>query len=98
MQEARPVRVRISYALEGDQGTAFYQFDGIKATKPFIEEWYAELNRLELSDAQKHAIVDEGNLVFALNIEVFEELEGNPVQALWTLATESLRSALGLKG
>ena len=33
-----------------------------------------------------------------LNIEVFEELEGNPVQALWTLATASLRSALGLKG
>ena len=52
---------------------------------------------LELSDAQKQAIVDEGNLVFALNIEVFEELEGNPVQALWTLATASLRSALGLK-
>ena len=89
---------RKSMRLEGDQGTAFYQFDGIKATKPFIEEWYAELNRLELSDAQKQAIVDEGNLVFALNIEVFEELEGNPVQALWTLATESLRSALGLKG
>lgn len=89
---------RKSMRLEGDQGTAFYQFDGIQATKPFIEEWYAELNRLELSDAQKQAIVDEGNLVFALNIEVFEELEGNPVQALWTLATASLRSALGLKG
>jgi heme oxygenase (biliverdin-producing, ferredoxin) len=88
---------RKSMRLEGDQGTAFYQFDGIQATKPFIEEWYAELNRLELSDAQKQAIVDEGNLVFALNIEVFEELEGNPVQALWTLATASLRSALGLK-
>jgi len=58
---------------------------------------YTKLNLLELTDAQKQAIVDEGNLVFALNIEVFEELEGNPVQALWTLATASLRSALGLK-
>ena len=128
---------RRSMGLEEAKGTAFYEFDDIKATKPFIEEWYAKLNPnskpnpspnanpsprftlarilalaltltptltrytklnlLELSDAQKQAIVDEGNLVFALNIEVFEELEGNPVQALWTLATASLRSALGLK-
>ena len=122
---------RRSMGLEEAKGTAFYEFDDIKATKPFIEEWYAKLNPhrnpnpypnpsrnrtltvtvtltltltrypklnlLELTDAQKQAIVDEGNLVFALNIEVFEELEGNPVQALWTLATASLRSALGLK-
>ena len=40
--------------------------------------------------------VDEANLVFALNIEVFEELEGNPVRALWTLARSALRSALRL--
>lgn len=88
---------RRSMGLEEAKGTAFYEFDDIKATKPFIEEWYTKLNLLELTDAQKQAIVDEGNLVFALNIEVFEELEGNPVQALWTLATASLRSALGLK-
>merc|ERR1740130_2202179 len=84
---------RRSMGLDEAKGTAFYEFDDIKATKPFIEEWYTKLNLLELSGAQKQAIVDEGNLVFALNIEVFEELEGNPVQALWTLATASLRSA-----
>ena len=117
---------RRSMGLEEAKGTAFYEFDDIEATKPFIEEWYdklipspnpdpnpypvpnpnphphphpryTKLNLLELTDAQKQAIVDEGNLVFALNIEVFEELEGNPAQALWTLATASLRSALGLK-
>ena len=85
---------RKSMRLEGDQGTAFYQFDGIKATKPFIEEWYAELNRLELSDAQKQAIVDEGNLVFALNIEVFDELEGNAARAVWAFAAESVIAVL----
>jgi heme oxygenase len=88
---------RRSMGLEEAKGTAFYEFDDIEATKPFIEEWYTKLNLLELTDAQKQAIVDEGNLVFALNIEVFEELEGNPAQALWTLAAASLRSALGLK-
>lgn len=88
---------RRSLELQDGKGTAFYEFEEIPQTKPFIEDWYRELNKVELSEAQKQAIVDEGNLVFALNIEVFEELEGNPVQALWTLATASLRSALGLK-
>jgi len=87
---------RRSLGLEAAKGTAFYEFDDVPQTKPFIEEWYTTLNGLELSEAQKQAIVDEGNLVFALNIEVFEELEGNPVQALWTLASASLRAALGL--
>eukprot|EP00316_Scyphosphaera_apsteinii_P005993 CAMPEP_0119330192 /NCGR_PEP_ID=MMETSP1333-20130426/77702_1 /TAXON_ID=418940 /ORGANISM="Scyphosphaera apsteinii, Strain RCC1455" /LENGTH=278 /DNA_ID=CAMNT_0007339521 /DNA_START=52 /DNA_END=885 /DNA_ORIENTATION=+ len=74
---------RRSLQLEAGKGTAFYQFDDIPGTKVFIEKWYAELNKLELTDAQKVKIVDEGNVVFALNIEVFEELEGNPIKALW---------------
>merc|ERR1712216_806244 len=85
-----------SLNLEGGQGIDFYTFPEIDDNKAFIEEWYAQLNLLELSDAQKQAVVDEGNLVFALNIEVFEELEGNPIKALWTLASSSLKSALGL--
>ena len=32
---------RRSMGLEEAKGTAFYEFDDIKATKPFIEEWYA---------------------------------------------------------
>lgn len=87
---------RRSLKLDADRGTAFYQFDDIPQAKAFIESWYSKLNELELSDAQKQAIVDEGNLVFALNIEVFEELDGNPIKALWTLASSSLKSALGM--
>eukprot|EP00966_Prymnesium_polylepis_P106158 2458405-Prymnesium_polylepis.1 len=49
-----------------------------------------------MDPAPPQAIVDEANLVFALNIEIFDELDGNPVQALWTLARKSLASALGL--
>ena len=87
---------RRSLGLDAGKGTAFYEFEAIPSSKPFIEAWYSKLNLLQLSDAQKEAIVDEGNLVFALNIEVFEELEGNPVRALWTLARSALRSALRL--
>ena len=89
---------RRSLDLDASLGTKFYEFDDIPATKPFIEEWYAQLNKLELTDEQKERIVDEGNEVFRLNIEVFEELEGNPAKALFTLAISSLRSALGLVG
>ena len=67
---------RRSLDLDASLGTKLYEFDDIPAKdiKPFIEEWYAQLNKLELSDEQKERIVDEGNEVFRLNIEVFEEL------------------------
>lgn len=87
---------RRSLDLADGQGTAFYSFDDIPNVKPFIESWYAQLNELELSEAQKEAIVDEGNLVFALNIGIFDELEGSPMAALWTLARDALSRALGL--
>ena len=55
---------RRSLDLDASLGTKFYEFDDIPQTKPFIEEWYAQLNKLELSDEQKERIVDEGNEVF----------------------------------
>ena len=55
-----------------------------------------QLNDLDFTDAQKQAIVDEGNLVFALNIDLFEELEGNPAKAVFALAMTGLKNALGL--
>ena len=89
---------RRSLKLDEQKGTRFYEFDDISGPqiKPFIEQWYQELNKLDLTDEQKERIVDEGNLVFTLNIGVFEELEGNPVKALFALASSGLRSALGL--
>jgi len=82
---------RRSLSLEEGAGTAFYEFEDIPKTKDFIEEWYSELNKLELTDAQKEQIVDEGNLVFALNIEVFEELEGSAARAVLALSSDALQ-------
>ena len=89
---------RRSLNLDAGCGTAFYTFDEIPAAeiKPFIEEWYTELNKLDLTEEQKQKIVDEGNLVFALNIELFEELEGNPIKAVLALASSALSNALGV--
>ena len=87
---------RRSLSLGDGLGTRFYEFEDIPSTKAFIDAWYTALNELELSDEQKQAIVDEANLVFSLNIKVFDELEGNPASALWTLATSALKKALGL--
>lgn len=81
---------------DGGPGTAFYRFGGIGDTKAFIQEWYSTLNSLELSDAQKRAVVDEANVVFRLNIEVFDELEGNPIAAAGQMLVSSLKERLGL--
>jgi len=42
-------------------------------------------------------IVDEANLVFKLNIELFDELDGNPAAAVFRLAVVALKEKLGLK-
>jgi len=86
---------RRSLGLDAESGTAFYSFDKVADGKAFIEGWYSELNQLELTEAQKQELVDEANLVFALNIEIFDELEGNPARALWALAVKGLWGALG---
>jgi heme oxygenase len=85
-----------SLDLETGKGTAFYTFDKIDDKTEFITEWYTKLNELDLSDQEKEDIVDEANLAFALNIEVFEELEGSAVKAIWTLLWETFREKMGL--
>lgn len=85
-----------SLELEKGEGVAFYLFDDIPNTNAFITEWYRRLNQLDLTEKEKKSIVDEGNFVFALNIGLFEELEGSPFKAMWTVAVGSLRQKLGL--
>jgi len=85
-----------SLRLEKDKGVEFYQFEEIGSVKLFIDIWYSELNDLDLTPQQKQEIVDEANYVFALNIGIFEELNGSPVKAIWTIAVSSLKQKFGL--
>ena len=48
------------------------------------------MNSLDLTQKYKEKIVDEANLVFALNIDVLQELSESPFAAMWTLAVNSL--------
>lgn len=82
---------RRSLSLENGDGTAFYNFEDIPSAKDFITLWYTSLNELELTQQQKEEIVDEANLVFALNIDVLQELSGSPLKAMFTLAVNSLK-------
>ena len=84
-----------SLGLEAGRGTSFYEFSEIPDTQAFIDEWYRALNELDLTEEQQQAIVDEANLVFALNIEIFEELDGSPLQAMLMLVVNSLKEKLG---
>ena len=85
---------RRSLGLNNGKGVAFYQFDGIDDTKDYITKWYTRLNNLDLTDQQKKEIVDEANLVFALNIGIFQELEGSSLKALWTMGVNTLKMKL----
>jgi len=82
---------RRSLSLENGDGTAFYNFEDIPSAKDFITLWYSSLNELDLTQQQKEEIVDEANLVFALNIDVLQELSGSPLKAMMMLAVNSLK-------
>ena len=75
-------------------GLAFYAFDDIADTRAFIDRWYAALNALDLGADARARVVDEANAVFALNIEVFDELEGSAVGSALRLALSTLKEKL----
>ena len=85
-----------SLNLNEEKGIAFYTFDEIDSASDFISTWYRKLNALDLTEEEKEEIVDEANLVFDLNIEILQELEGSPFQAIFSFAWKSFREKVGL--
>lgn len=83
-----------SLNLEKNQGTAFYNFESIPNTRTFITEWYVTLNALDFTEVQRQELVDEANLVFRLNIGIFNELEGNPASTAFKLLLGALKDKL----
>lgn len=62
------------FKLEGNDGVAFYEFAQIAKPKLFKDDYRSTLDQLELSEAQKVAIIDEVRGVFQLNEAIFDEL------------------------
>lgn len=85
-----------SLNLAEGKGIAFYTFEEIPSTKEFINTWYTQVNSLKISETEREAIVDEANVVFRYNIELFDELDGNPIVPMFCLALDALKEKLGL--
>ena len=60
-----------------------------------MAKWYKLLNELDLTEEQKQEIVDEANLVFDLNVNILQELEGSPLRAFTSLVINSFKARLG---
>ena len=58
--------------------------------------WYTKLNSLPLSKKEKQLIVDEANLVFDLNIDLLQELDGSPWLAAWSLTISNIKEKMNL--
>ena len=62
--------------LNDGEGVKFYEFSEIKDGNAFKQKYRQALNELPIEQAQADRIVEEANTVFKLNMELFQELEG----------------------
>ncbi len=68
--------------LPDDQGLHFYIFDQIKDEKAFKETYRSTLDNLPIDQNMANLIIEEANLAFKYNMEIFNELEGNLIAAI----------------
>ena len=76
--------------LNGSDGVAFYEFPTIKDEKAFKNKYRESLNEAPVDEAMANAIVEEANDAFGLNMELFQELEGNLIKAVGVMLFNSL--------
>ena len=65
-----------------DEGLHFYDFDNISDAKAYKAGYRGVLNSLDLNQNQVDEIIDEANYAFRLNMDMFNELEGNWLRSL----------------
>ena len=65
-----------------DEGLRFYDFDNIPDAKAYKAGYRGVLNSLDLNQNQVDEIIDEANYAFRLNMDMFNELEGNWLRSL----------------
>lgn len=68
--------------LPDEKGIAFYEFPEISDAKEFKTNYRQTLNELPLDDACCTRIVDEANAAFGMNGKMYQELEGNLIEAI----------------
>ena len=71
--------------ISGDNGLKFYDFDEIKDPKEFKLKYSRTLNSLPIDQEMADLIVEEANLAFKYNMDMFKELEGNLIAVIGKL-------------
>lgn len=78
--------------LVDGEGTAFYEFDNIPDEKAFKNTYRSSLDAIAVDEATAERIVAEANDAFGLNMQMFNELEGNLVKAIGRMLFNTLTS------
>ena len=76
--------------LSDTEGTIFYEFDRISDQKAFKARYRQALDKLPIDDGTGDRIVDEANAAFRMNMNLFQELEGNLIVAMGQMLYNSL--------
>lgn len=81
--------------LSDGEGTAFYEFEDITDEKEFKNNYRQAMNDLPIDQATAERIVAEANDAFGMNMNMFNELEGNLIKAVGKLLFNSLTRKRG---
>lgn len=79
-------------SLTDGQGTAFYEFDQIPDEKAFKAAYRESLDSAPVDETMADRIVAEANDAFGLNMDMFQELEGNLIKAIGQMLFNTLTS------
>lgn len=77
-----------------DGGLAFYEFEDIPDAKEFKTKYRTALDNLPIDVAKSNAIIDEANFAFKLNMQMFEEIEGDSLKGFIKLLWGFLKSKI----
>ena len=77
-----------------DGGLAFYEFEDIPDGKEFKTKYRTALDNLPIDDVKSNAIIDEANYAFKLNMEMFEEIEGDSLRGFINLLWGFIKSKI----
>lgn len=76
--------------LADGEGTAFYEFADITDEKAFKAKYRQALDEMPIDEATSDRIVDEANAAFGINMQMFQELEGNLIKAIGLMLYNTL--------
>ncbi len=78
--------------INGNNGLRFYEFDQISDQKQFKLRYSEILDSLPIDQQMADLIIEEANLAFKYNMDMFKELEGNLIAVIGKLLFSFLTS------